>query len=136
MRGVGSETGHARAEARAASGHAAASGTKTTAAEGGESAGVAAQSGESAGPAAQSRESADATAQSGASRGAAAQTGDLGAGTTADPVATGAQSAEGSSGALPFTGSAAILLATIGLLGLVAGAALRRMGRRVTQASA
>jgi hypothetical protein len=109
---------------------------KTTAAQSGESAGAAAQSGESAGAAAQSGDSGDATAQSGASGGTVAQTGDLGAGATADPVATGAQSAEGSSGALPFTGSAATLLAAIGLLGLVAGLALRRMDRRITRAGA
>ena len=115
--GVGPETGHTPAEARPASGRVAASGAKTTAAQSGESAGAAAQSGESAGAAARSWESADAIAQSGASGGAGAQTGDLGAGATADPVATGAQSAEGSSSALPFTGSAAILLAAIGLLG-------------------
>jgi hypothetical protein len=46
---------------------------------------------------------------------------------TADPVATGAQPSDDSSGALPFTGSAIALLAGLGLLVMTAGFALRRV---------
>lgn len=59
----------------------------------------------------------------------AAQAGDPGAIATANPVATGAQATEDSSGALPFTGSGVPLLAAIGLLGLAAGLLLRRITR-------
>ncbi len=73
-------------------------------------------------------------AQSGDSGAAASQGGDSGAVATADPVVTGAQATEDSSGALPFTGSGVPLLAAIGLLALAAGLVLRRMTRRVTRA--
>jgi hypothetical protein len=75
-------------------------------------------------------------AQSGDSGAAASQAGDSGAVATADPVVTGAQATEDSSGALPFTGSGVPLLAVIGLLALAAGLVLRRMTRRVTRAGA
>ena len=74
--------------------------------------------------------------QSGDSGGAAEQSGAPGAGATADPVATGAQAAGGSDGALPFTGSGFPLLVALGLLGLAAGLVLRRVTRRVTRAGA
>jgi hypothetical protein len=75
-------------------------------------------------------------AQGGDPASAAAEAGDAGAVATADPVATGAQATEDSSGALPFTGSGVPLLAAVGLLGIAAGLLLRRMARRVTRAGA
>jgi translation initiation factor IF-2 len=87
-------------------------------------------------PGTQSGDSGAGAAQTGGSGAAAAQAGDPGAVATADPVATGAQATEDSSGALPFTGSGVPLLAAIGLLGIAAGLLLRRMNRRVTRAGA
>ncbi|HEV3376534.1 MAG TPA: hypothetical protein VG126_04575 [Thermoleophilaceae bacterium] len=57
-------------------------------------------------------------------------------GGTADPVATGAQRDGDSTSALPFTGSAVLLLAALGTFGLLAGLALRRSARGVTRAGA
>jgi hypothetical protein len=68
-------------------------------------------------------------AQAGESGSAAAPPGDPAALATADPVVTGAQATEDSSGALPFTGSGVLLLAAVGLLGLAAGLVLRRVTR-------
>jgi hypothetical protein len=45
---------------------------------------------------------------------------------TADPVATGAQPSDDSSGGLPFTGSDLALLAGLGLLVMTAGFGVRR----------
>jgi hypothetical protein len=72
-------------------------------------------------------------AQSGDGGAAAAQAGAADELAMADPVATGAQASEDSSGALPFTGFGVPLLAVIGLLGFAAGLVLRRTARRVTR---
>jgi hypothetical protein len=103
----------AKTAARRASVSDAGDGAKATAAQSGEPGGAAAQA-----------EDPSAAAQSG------------GAAETADPVATGAQASEDSSGVLPFTGFGVSLLVTLGLIGLAGGLLLRRLGRRVTRAGA
>jgi hypothetical protein len=78
------------------------------------------------------RAAADATREAAAAGDAAAIAAGA-ASATADPVATGAQAAEGSSRALPFSGSDVGLLAALGLLALMAGVALRTTGRGPTR---
>jgi hypothetical protein len=69
---------------------------------------------------------------------AGAQGGDPADLATADPVVTGAQASDDSTGALPFTGSDVPLLAGLGLLALAVGVALRRTApaRRVSRGGA
>jgi translation initiation factor IF-2 len=134
--GAGAPVGRGDARAKVAGDRAADGGGQTGAGA------TAAQSGDSGGegPTAQSGDSGGAgpTALGGGSSGSGptAQGGEPEAGDTADPVATGAQPAGDSSGALPFTGSGALVLIALGLFGLAAGLALRRMTRRVTRPGA